>query len=67
MSRNYEATTEARRHVVLGAAALLESAVANGDAWLFEEGKPDDATVRRRVKALRRLVAKMRKMAELAK
>jgi hypothetical protein len=61
---DYSATLAARRHVALGAAALLESAIASGDAWLYDEGDPDVADLRRRFKEVRQLVAKLCKASE---
>jgi len=44
------------------AAALLESAFGNGDEWLYKDA--DSALVRRREKAARRLIERLRKEAE---
>ena len=59
--RNYDATKAARRYVAACAATILDQDSGHGNDYLYEDA--DDATVRRREKALARLVARLRREA----
>lgn len=63
--RDPTAYSKERRYVLESAASVLESAFANGDEWLYTDGDPTEHAVRRREKALRSLIAGLRRKASM--
>lgn len=62
MKRGPTAYARERRYVLQCVATMLEASLANADEWLYVDS--DEFSVRRREKALKQLVAKLRKQAD---
>lgn len=64
MKRGPTAYARERRYIMRCLASTLENDVcALGAAYIYEDGSPDEPTIRRRVKAARAIAADLRRRA----